>query len=238
MRRRGSEQPPEVEPPDDAAETDEELPVDRLRARMTESLGDRPFTVYLVLFAGAATLLLLLVVVWISATGDGDEDNPFCTEISTTDARSAVLAGQVERINVLVDVDQPTDSLTGIQLLFGEGSCRQTPQGANIRDQLYSVIGAAGLFNHFSETGIDIRYQEQEIQPELLATSTPTVLPTETATSAPSEAATPVESTATVVPATDVPLATATPEATAATGPTATTAADGQDEAPVGNPGA
>lgn len=244
MRRRGSEQPPDVEPTDDPPVTDEEFPVDRLKARVNESLGERPFTVYLVLFAGAATLLLLLAVVWISATGDDENDNLFCTEISPADARDAVLAGRVEEVNVLVDNDRPTESLTGIRLRFADQSCRETRQGADIRDQLYGIIGAVGLYNNFSDTRIDVRYLEQEIQPELLATSSPTVATTETATQAPTEEATPIAPTTTTIPATEAPTATPTIEPAAETAapaePTATSAPDAsnQDEAPVGNTGA
>ena len=211
---------------------------------MNESLGDRPFTVYLVLFAGAATLLLLLAVVWISATSDDDDDNLFCTEISPADARNAVLAGQVEEVNVLVDDDRPTDSLTGIRLRFGEGSCRETRQGADIRDQLYSIIGAVGLYNNFNEPSVNVRYLEQEIQPELLATSTPTVLPSETTTLAPTNEATPIQPTPTSIASADVPTTAPTLVPVSATvppaGATATTVPDGgsQDEVPVGNPGA
>jgi hypothetical protein len=246
VRRRGSDQPPDAtEPEDGPLVDDEQYPVDRLRARVSDSLGDRPFTVYLVLFAGAATLLLLLAVVWISATNDGDGNDPFCTEISPADARSAVLAGEVERVNILVDDDRPTDSLTGIQLSFADETCRQTPQGADIRDQLYSIIGAVGLYNNFSDTSIDVRYQEQEIQPELLATSIPTVLATATATvTPPTKEASPVDPIATDAPPTEVPTVTVqaplaeSPTATAPSVPTDTPGADGQDSLPVGNPGA
>lgn len=244
MRRRGSEQPEEVEQVDTSPISGEELPADRLKARVNESLGDRPFTVYLVLFAGAATLLLLLAVVWISATGDDDTENLFCTEISPADARAAVMAGRVDEVNVLVDSDRPRESLTGIRLRFSDLSCRETRQGADIRDQLYGIIGAVSVYNNFSDTRIDVQYLEQEIQPELLATSTPTVLATETATEAPTEPATPVEPTQTGVPQTSVPASTPTFPPATATGapgePTATSITDGAggDEAPVGNPGA
>ena len=101
---------------------DEEYPVDRLRSRLNDSFGDRPLTVYLVLFAGAATLMLLLGIVWFSATGDGDEDELICTEIAPKDARAAVLAGQIERVNILVDQDDPINTLTGVQLRFTDGT--------------------------------------------------------------------------------------------------------------------
>lgn len=234
MRRKGSDLQPEAgpDPRDELLVPDEEYAVDRFRARVSQRFGDRPFTVYLVLFAGAATLLLLLAVVWISATGDSERENLFCTYISPQDARAAVLAGQIERVHILVNNEQPTETLTGIELRYNDQTCRQTAQGAEIREQLFSIIGAVGLFNNFSDTTIDVRYQEQEIQPELLVTASPTVPPTETPTvAAPTVVASPSEPTATEVP----PTATSEPTAPQAATPSSET---GTEEAPVGNPGA
>jgi len=135
--------PPTNEPDDEQHSiVEEEYPVDRLRSRLNESLAGRPLTVYLVLFAGAATLLLLLGVVWISAQGGGDKEELICTEIATADARAAVFTGQVQRINILVDKSDPVNSLTGLQLRFNDGTCRQTPQGAALRNDLLGIIGA------------------------------------------------------------------------------------------------
>jgi hypothetical protein len=201
--------------------SEEDYPVDRLKARMNQSLAGRPFTVYLVLFAGAATLLLLLLVVWISATGGGDEtDQQICTEIAPADARAAVLAGQIQQVNILVDKEHPTESLTGIQLRFVDKSCRQTPQGADIRAELFSVIGAVDLYNNYSDNGIRVHYQGQDIESELLATSAatslPTVLPTETLTELPTQAAASPSDSPTLVPEpTATPTLTPTETATA-----------------------
>jgi cell division septation protein DedD len=213
---------------------EEEYPVDRLRSRFNESLGGRPLTVYLVLFAGAAMLLLLLGVVWISATGGGDKDELICTEIAPQDARDAVLAGQVRRVNVLVDKDRPIESLTGIQLRFADDSCRQTPQGADIRNDLFVVIGAVDLYNNFQDDTIRVHYQSQEIETELLSTSTATPAPTATSTTAPAT------STAAAATATQ-PAPTATPVSSPTASPTsqsssAPTSESGQ-KAPVGDVG-
>jgi hypothetical protein len=225
---------------------DEEYPVDRLRSRLNESLGGRPLTVYLVLFAGAATLLLLLAVVWISAQGGGEKDELICTEVSPADARAAVLSGQVQRINILVDKDDPMQSLTGVQLRFSDGSCRQTPQGAALRDELFSIIGAVNLFNEYSDSSIRIHYQSQDIQLELLITPTPTTISTETPSpTVTTEPTATSEPTATPSPSpthTEAPTHTAAPTqpATASptrAAPTVTPTASGQ-RVPVGNPGA
>jgi hypothetical protein len=238
--------PDDEQPPAPIIE-DEEYPVDRLRSRLNESLGGRPLTVYLVLFAGAATLLLLLAVVWISAQGGGEKDELICTEIAPADARAAVLGGQVQRINILVDKDDPMQSLTGVQLRFTDGSCRQTPQGAALRDELFSIIGAVNLYNEYSDSSIRIHYQSQNIQLELLITPTPTTIPTET----PSPTVT-TEPTATAEPTspptpspthTPAPTHTAAPTEPATVSPTRTTPAltptvSGGQRVPVGNPGA
>jgi cell division septation protein DedD len=217
-------QPAAETPPSDYAT------VDRFKGRVNDSLGKRPLTVYLVLFAGAATLLLLLGVVWISSRSGDDNQELICTEIAPADARTAVLAGEVARINVLVDTETPTQTLTGIQLRFTDGGCRQTPQGADIREALFSVIGAVELFNHYGEQSVDIQYQAQSIAPELLATSTntaePTLPPTETPTSSPT------------VPATETPTVapdTATPTQPAPTIVPASNASP-DSRAPIGDP--
>jgi hypothetical protein len=208
--------PTEGEGPKHSAH-DEEYPVDRLKARMNQSLAGRPFTVYLVLFAGAATLLLLLLVVWISATGGGDEaDQQICTEIAPADARAAVLAGQIQQVNILVDKQHPTESLTGIQLRMTDKTCRQTPQGADIRADLFSVIGAVELYNNYSDNSIRIHFQSQNIESELLATSTATAVPTTPPTVPASEPAASPSDSPTLVPE---PVATATPTPTATTVP-------------------
>jgi len=212
----------------DLPPTEEEYPVDRLKTRVNQSLAGRPLTVYLVLFAGAATLLLLLAVVWISATGGGDDpDQQICTEIAPADARAAILAGQVDRVNILLDTDDPTQTLTGIQLRFADDSCRQTPQGAEIREQLLAVIGAVSLYNNYADTTIRIHFQTQDIESELLATTTPT--PEATATDTPVPTATealaspeppPATSTPTTVPPTGTPTATTAPSKTPIRSPT------------------
>jgi len=224
--------------------TEEEFPVDRLKSRVNESLAGRPLTVYLVLFAGAATLLLLLAVVWISATGGGDSEEVICTEVQPADARAAVLGGQIERINILVDKDDPIQSLTGIQLRYADGTCRQTPQGAGVRDELLGIIGAVDLYNNYSDSSIRKHYQSQEIESELLATTTPTASSTPPLTRTPTMTSSPIVPTATDVPPTTTPSATATTapteEPTVTSTPPGSIAAptsDGSQTAPVGYPG-
>ena len=215
-------QPVPVEP----APESEEFPVDqlkrRLRGRLGRRMGGRPLMVYVVLFAGAATLLLLLAVVWISATNNDGDDAEICTQIAPLEAQAAILDGQVRRIRVLVDQDQPVETLTGIVLEFVNDACRQTPQGTGIRTELFGVLGAVELYNQFNEEGgVKITYTQQDIQRELLATSTP--VPTETPTVVPaSPTVLVVDPTATAV-ATETPKLVATIPVSPAGSPTRVT---------------
>lgn len=230
-------EPDQAPPPEE-----QEFPVDRLKARVGGVFAGRPLAVYLVLLAGAATLVILLIVVWISATGNSKDERPICTTIATSDARNAILNGQVQRIDVLVDADNPANTLTGINLDFNDGSCRSTVQGADVRNDLYLVLGAVEFYNNFAENRVRIHYQKQTIQPELLSTSTPTptatppatetAIPTHTPTAEPTHppTATPVETKqppATTAAPTHIatpkpPAATVTPNATATHMPSAT----------------
>lgn len=193
-----------------------------LRDRVNQTLGGRPLMVYLVLFAGAATLVLLLAIVWVSATGSGNDERPICTSATAAEAQQLVLAGQVDRINVLVDREQPLDSLTGIVFELTDGTCRNSAQGADIRNDLYAILGVVGLYNNFGESRVRVHYQRQELDPSLLVTSTPTseptLVPTETPTIEPT-----LEPTA-------LPTETPTAEPTATSTSTSTATATSEPE--------
>jgi hypothetical protein len=209
-----------------------EYPIDRLRHRLGSPFAGRPVMVYLVLIAGAATLLLLLVIVWYSATGGGNEETPLCTAISVDEASQIILSGKVGRVDVLVDRDQPLNSLTLIVLRENDGSCRQTAQGADVRNELYRLMGVIEIYNNFGEQHVRIHYQRQDIQASLLSTSTPTPLPpTVTSTPVPTGTATvppAVTETPTLIPTaaatSPVPLTIGSPQPgrTASPGETAT----------------
>ncbi len=176
---------------------------DRSTGRLGQSFAGRPLMVYLVLIAGAGTLLGLLAIVWMSATGGGSDERPICTSITADEARDAILGGKVDRINVLVDRDRPLQSLTGLVLEFTDGTCRQSEQGADFRNDLYMILGVTEHYNNFADRKVRIHYQQQQIQPDLLTTSTPTP----TATSEPTAT---LEPTATVEPSPTMPEPTAT----------------------------
>jgi hypothetical protein len=195
-------------PEDNVEPAEQEYPVDRLRQRFNQSLGGRPVIVYLVLFAGAATLLLLLAIVWISATGDGSGNRPICTPITAQEAQQAIMSGQVQRINVLVDQKDPLHSLTGMVLELGDSSCRQPQQGADYRNDLYFILGVADFYNSFGDQRVRIHYQRQNVAQDLLSTSTPTPQPTLPPTETPTAQPVPTE-TPTLTPE---PTATPTQE--------------------------
>jgi hypothetical protein len=183
------------------------------RARLEQALGGRPLMVYLVLFAGAGALLVLLMIVWISATGGGDEETPVCLDINATDAQAAILAGNVQRVDIVVDREHPESGPTAVQLEMTDKSCRRLPTGADNRDAAYRVIGVVYVYNSTGEQRIRIHTKREDVPAEFLVTSTP--VPTETPTLAPTEppTETPVP-TETAVP-TDTPQPTAASTATA-----------------------
>jgi hypothetical protein len=156
-----------------------------------------------------------------------------CTEIAPAEAQAAVLDGQVRRIRVLVDQDQPVETLTGIVLELRDDACRQTPQGREPAGRAVRVSsGAVQLYNQFNEdAGVAIAYTEQDIQRELLATATP--VPTETPT-VPAASPTGVI----VVPPlpTETPVATATATATATASATVRPAASPRAGTPASSP--
>jgi hypothetical protein len=173
--------------------------------RLEQALGGRPLMVYLVLFAGAGALLVLLLIVWISATGGGgEEEHPICLDISVADAQTAILAGEVSRVDIVVDRQHPDVGPTAVQLELTDKSCRRLPTGADNRDAAYQVVGVVYVYNSTGEQRIRINTKREDVPNEFLVTST--ALPTETATLEPT-----VPPTETLVPP---PTETFTPEPT------------------------
>jgi hypothetical protein len=151
------------------------------RNRLEQALGGRPLMVYLVLFAGAGALLVLLMIVWISATGGGEEERPICLDISAADAQAAILAGEVSRVDIVVDREHPDVGPTAVQLELTDQSCRRlAPTGADNRDAAYQVVGVVYVYNSTGEQRISIHTKREDVPNEFLVTSTP--VPTETAT--------------------------------------------------------
>jgi hypothetical protein len=178
------------------------------RARFEQALGGRPLMVYLVLFAGAGALLVLLMVVWISATGGGDEETPVCLDTTVADARAAILAGEVQRVDIVVDRENPETGPSAVQLEMTDKSCRRLPTGADNSNDAYQLIGIVYVYNSTGDQRIRIHTTRQDVPAEALVTSTPT--PSETPTLVPT------------IPPTDTPVPTETPIPTDTAQPTAT----------------
>jgi hypothetical protein len=179
------------EAPAGGPDEEREYPADRLRRRLQTRLGGRPVMVYLVLFAGAAVLLVLLGIVWLSATGGGGEERPPCFDISADEARGAILAGSVERIEIFVDRDQFDLGPSVVRLDLTDNTCRELPKGADNALAAYQIVGVAEVYNNTHGERIRLTYHRTDVLPEFLVTSTPTPTITPTPTETPVSTETP-----------------------------------------------
>jgi hypothetical protein len=135
--------------------------------------------------AGIAVLVLLGIIIWVSARGDGRGNQSICLDIGASDAVNQVLAGKVNGATVIVDNEQSGLGPAAIQLEMSDGTCRVAPQGVNNRDQMLQVLGAIEFTNTMGEQRVRTEYTRENVPDELLATWTPTPEPTATATLAP-----------------------------------------------------
>jgi hypothetical protein len=212
---------------------------DVMRSRLEQMLGGRPLMVYVVLFAGAAVLLILLIIVWISATGGGDKQPVICLDVPAQQGQELIRDGQVKRVDIIADREQPLAGPILIQLQLTDNTCRKLPQGADNQAGLYQVIGFVEHYNTYADQRIRIHNGVEDLPTALLvtatptppATSTPTVTPTATATARPASP-TPLPPTATATPAASPsPVASPVPP-TATKPPTPTVAAPQEQPAP------
>ena len=161
-------------------ETDESVAHDSaIEPSLDETERSRgPNLVYGALGAGAVVLGVLLLIVWLSSRDDGGTNLPLCLDIAAAAASEAILDGQVETIDVLVDQEEPLKGLTAIQLQMTDGECRRLPEGADNREDLYVILGVVALFNEAGPQQVDVRYLRESVPEPLMNTSTPE--PTET----------------------------------------------------------
>lgn len=193
-----------------------------MRVSMQQRMEGKPMLIYGTLLGGALALFLLLLVVWLSTRNDGSKVR-LCLDTTLADAQSAVLDGNVRRLDVLLDTESPIQGLTAIQLELVGGECRKLPEGADNRDKLLQMIGLVELYNQQGEGNIRVEYQLETVPPNLLLTSTP--IPTITLTPTPlppTAAASPVTSTPLPVVASPTPGPTETPRPTATATSTST----------------
>ena len=221
--------PPSSEPSDapSAVETSEPVPAGTDASRGQRPTGDgsshRSRSLYAVLGIGVASLLVLLGIIYFSATKRENPEQPICTAVTTQDAEQAIRAGEVRRIVVNYDnqIESPTDAQWGPVLArvdFVDGSCGNLPQGIVARDEMAQILGTAYLYNQVTtETQVEIVLRGTDsLNPALL------VLPTATPTQTPIVTPTPATPVIVVVTATPEPTATASPTETPS--PTATAA--------------
>jgi hypothetical protein len=204
------EEPNEAETPDEQAA--DVSPSDDTRSRLEQLLGERPVMVYVVLFAGSAVLLILLIIVWISATGGDNKQPTICLDIPAPEGQNLIEEGKVTRIDIIADREQPLAGPILIQLELSDNTCRKLPQGADNQAGLYQVIGFVEHYNNYADQRIRVHNGVEDLPTALLVTATPTPSATATPTVTPTATA-----TATARPASPTPIpptATATPTVT------------------------
>jgi len=180
------------EEPDDelVPETTDDEGGNWVRDRLDHEVGGRPLILYLLIVAGIAVLVLLGIIIWVSARGDGRSNQSICLDISAAEAVNQVLAGNVDGATVIVDSEQSGLGPAAVQLNMSDGTCRVAPQGINNRDQMLQVIGAIEFTNTIGEQRVRTEYTRENVPDELLATWTPTPEPTPSPTLAPETVAT------------------------------------------------
>jgi len=188
-----------------------------MRDRLEHEVGGRPLILYLLIAAGLAVLVLLAIIIWVSARGDGRSAQSICLDIEAQEAVNQVLAGNVDGAFVIIDQNQPELGPAAVQLEMHDGTCRITPQGVDNRDGMLQVLGAIEFTNTIGENRIRSEYRREAVPAELLATVTPTLAPSdavsETPTVDPAVTQTPeaVSETPTTIPAPVEPTAEPTP---------------------------
>ncbi|MGN6031741.1 MAG: hypothetical protein ACTHQE_08740 [Thermomicrobiales bacterium] len=245
---------PPSPPPDDVDDasssvvgtTAEQVPAEPSAGRGQSAQGDgnRSRSLYAVLGIGVASLLVLLGIIYFSATKRENPEQPICTAVTTEAAEDAILAGEVHRIVVNYDnqVESPTDAQWGPVLArvdFVDGSCGNLPQGIVAKDEMARILGTAYMYNHVTtETQVEIVLRGTDsLNPSLLVLPTSTPTPTPLVTPTPATPASPIIIVVTATPEptatpTETPPATPSPEATA----TPTTATPGPATPDAGTP--
>lgn len=158
-------------------------PLDAMRERLRPMLGNRPLSVYGVLAAGIAVLLVLLAIIWITATDNDTPEPPVCVNLDVANAQEEILAGRVDRATVLFDPDvvSPDNVRFGpaaVRLDLLDGSCFNLPQGLVGRDVAYQIVGIIDFYNTTTDNQrVRLRYEERGDLPAELF-QTPTLPPT------------------------------------------------------------
>lgn len=174
----------------------QDAPDHRLRppegtGRRTIGLGNRPLSVYGVLVIGVASLLLLLAIIYFTATDRNKQQQRVCLSVDVAHAVEAIKQGQVNRLTVVVDADQKTPTSERFGPVLGridyvDGQCANLPQGLIGQHDLYYLLGVVQIYNQETDgqqvkVGVD-RNADLPAQlfttPTQPATATPAVTPT------------------------------------------------------------
>lgn len=195
-----------------------------------DGAGNRSRSLYVVLGIGVVSLLVLLGIIYFSATKRENPEQPICTAVSTDAAEQAILAGQVQRIVVNYDdqVEDTSDARWGPVLArvdYADGSCGNLPQGIVARDEMTRILGVAYFYNQLTtEKQVEISLRGTDtLNPALL--TVPTATPTQTPELTPTPA-TPVIVVVTATPeptstSTEIPTETPSPAPTDSASPIA-----------------
>jgi len=151
----------------------------------------RPLSVYGILAIGVATLLVLLLVVYFSASDRDNPDQPICTSIQPAQAENAVRDGQAQRLTIAYDdeIEMPTNKRWGpvlARLDYADGQCANLPQGIANQGDVYAIVGVINFYNETTENPqVEIVYDRSNSLDEGLFVpptipTTPTPVPTAT----------------------------------------------------------
>ena len=148
-----------------------------MRDRLEQEVGGRPLILYLLVVAGLAVLVLLGIIIWVSARGEGRSAQAICLDIAPHEAVAQVLDGNVDGVYVIIDRNLPELGPAALQLEMSDNTCRVTPQGMEHRDEMLQVLGAIEFTNTIGENRIRSEYRREAIPAELMVTPTPTMIP-------------------------------------------------------------
>lgn len=155
----------------------------------------RPKSVYVILVAGVLSLLVLLLVVYLTSS-PAIPDQPICSMVSLEQAQNAVLEGRIRGVTVAYDdtAEPPSADNWGpvlIRMSYTDGQCANLPQGITQQDRLYQLIGVIQIYNDITENQkVEIKYDRSTSLPESLF-QTPTPFPTNTPAPSPTPTETP-----------------------------------------------
>jgi len=197
--------------------------------RWKNASGGRSSFVYIVVGIVALTLVILLAIIYFSASERERLSPPICTDIAMPDAERAVLSGDVERLTIVYDdeLHTPTSDRYGpvlAKLDNVDGTCSNLPQGIANQDIVYTITGVIAFYNENTEgQQVEIIYQTSGQLGESLF-ATPTAIPTETPTPEPTSTPEPTETGGIVAPPI-APPSTPTADGTPVASPVSTVVA-------------